>query len=263
MTNWHHCLRAGLSTSRPDRVAWALLVAGAAAGAGPLLAQGGPPLETDDPGTPGPGRLELNLSLEAEREEGGTGYDLPRVDANFGVGTRVQLKLEVPWRVRTSALQPARTGPGNAVLGVKWRFAETGDLAVAVYPQVTLEGIESSRANGLADSGTAMLFPIEVAWVTGPLSLGTEVGYESSPGDDEMVYGLAVALEARPSLELLSECHGSAAADLTEAGMLCGAGFRWALQPSAVALVALEAGVAGPVERRPDHRLYAGAQLVW
>jgi len=62
-------------------------------GAADLQAQGGPPLETDDPGTPGAGHVELNLSMEAERDHGGTLYDAPRIDANLGLGTRFQLKL--------------------------------------------------------------------------------------------------------------------------------------------------------------------------
>lgn len=243
-------------------VASAIVIANAVL-ALPLQGQGGPPLETDDPGTPGSGHLELNLAVEAERDGGGTGYDAPRVDANLGVGARVQVKVEVPWRVVTSPSQPVRTGLGNVVLGVKWRFAEMGNLAIATYPQVILEGVESSRAKGLADSGTAVLLPIEVGWRLGVLSLGAEVGYQRDQGETEMVYGLAVARQVRPSLELVGECHGRGAADFSDLGGLCGAGVRWELQPRTIALVALEAGVGGSAERRPDHRLYAGAQLRW
>jgi hypothetical protein len=93
-------------------------------------AQGGPPLETDDPGTPGPGHVELNVSAQAERDVSGTVYDAPRLDANVGVGARLQLKLEVPWRVATAPAQPTETGIGNVGVGVKWRFAEQGSVAV-------------------------------------------------------------------------------------------------------------------------------------
>lgn len=228
-----------------------------------LQAQGGPPLETDDPGTPGAGHLELNVSLEAERESGGTVYDLPRLDANLGVGAQVQLKIEVPWRVATTPPGPARTGLGNVVLGVKWRFAEAGNVAVSTYPQVALEGSEGARARGLADSGTGVLLPVEVAWRVGPLSLGAEVGLQHGQGETEMVYGLAVAHQALNSLELLGECHGGGDTHFTGIGLLCGAGLRWRVGQSVSVLAALAAGVAGSVERRPDHRLYTGVQLRW
>ncbi len=228
-----------------------------------VQAQGGPPLETDDAGTPGPGHVELNVSVEAEREPGGTVYDAPRIDANLGVGARLQLKLEVPWSVATAPAEPTRTGVGNVVLGVKWRFAQPGSVAVSTYPQLTLGRSESAQEKGIAESKTEVLLPIEIAWDAGPASLNAEVGYQRGEGTEEILYGLALAHEARPSLELLGECHGSGDADLTDQGVLCGVGFRWKLQQTMSVLGAFAAGVAGSVEDRPDHRVYGGVQLRW
>src|SRR6185369_5759842 len=115
-------------------------------------AQGGPPLATDDPGTPGPGRTELNVSAQAERDVSGTVYDVPRLDANVGVGTRLQLKLEVPWRVAAAPAQPTETGIGNVGVGVKWRFAEKGTVAVSTFPQFTFGRSASAREKGIAES---------------------------------------------------------------------------------------------------------------
>jgi hypothetical protein len=68
-------------------IVWVMILVWSAGGiARPLRAQGGPPLETDDPGTPGEGRVELNIALESERARDGTGYDAPRVDFNYGAG---------------------------------------------------------------------------------------------------------------------------------------------------------------------------------
>jgi len=149
------------------------------------------------------------------------------------------------------------------VLGIKWRFVERDRIAVSMYPQITLEGSESAGAKGLADSGTTVLIPVEVAWRTGPLSLGAELGYQRGQGDAELVYGIALAHRARPTLEFLGECHGSGGADLTGLGLLCGAGLRWGLWQAVSVLAALSAGLAGSPEHRPDHRLYAGVQLRW
>jgi hypothetical protein len=228
-----------------------------------LRAQGGPPLETDDPGTPGPGRVELNLSIEGEREADSSLYDAPRLDANLGVGTRVQLKLEVPWRVATGPTQPGRSGLGNVGLGLKWRFAESGSLAVSTYPQLTLGGSRSARAKGVADDGTALLIPIEVAWQAGPVSLNADLGYQRGEGPAALMYGLAAARSLRPTVELLGECHGSANTHFAEHGILCGAGFRWELADVSSILGAFATGVAGSAEDRPDQRWYAGVQLRW
>jgi hypothetical protein len=226
-------------------------------------AQGGPPLETDDPGTPGPGRVELNVSAQAEWEVGGTTYDAPRLDANVGVGSHLQLKLEVPWRVATAPAQPTETGLGNVGLGIKWRFAEAGPLTVSTYPQLDLGRSQTAQEKGIAESAADFLLPIETAWSTGPAALNVEVGYQHGAGSDQIVYGLAVAHDPAPWLELLGECHGSGDTDLTHQGMLCGLGFRWKLQQAVSLMGAFAAAVAGSVEDRPDHRAYGGVQLRW
>jgi hypothetical protein len=219
-------------------------------------------LETDDPGTPGSGHLELNVALEIEREGEGTNYDAPRIDANLGIGTRLQLKAEVPLRVRTRPGEAARSDLGNLVVGLKWRFAETGTLAVSTYPQVTLQGAESARAKDLAES-EAVLVPLEIAWQSEPLSINAELGYEIGRHESEMVFGLALGRRVGRRVELLGECHGSASTDLGEIGMLCGAGFRYALHHAVSALAAFTAGVFGSEEDRPDYRVYTGVQVRW
>jgi len=225
-------------------------------------AQGGPPLETDDPGTPGPGHVELNISVAAEGEEHRTFLDAPRLDAALGVGQRAQLKVEVPWRIRAGNREPAATGVGNVVMGVKWRFVERGALAVSTYPQVTVGGFERERANGLADP-TGIFLPIEVAWASHPVSVNAEMGYELSQGESEVVFGLALGHQATTVLELLGECHGSGGGDFSGTGVLCGGGARWDVGPSATALLAITIGVVGSAGERADERVYTGMQLRW
>lgn len=56
------------------------------------LAQGGPPLITDDPDTPGPGHWEINLASLFERSQPQRRLEAPLADVNYGVGQRIQLK---------------------------------------------------------------------------------------------------------------------------------------------------------------------------
>lgn len=230
--------------------------------AGWAVAQGGPPLETDDPGTPGGGHVELNVAVGSEREDAGTTYDAPRIDANFGVGARVQVKAELPWRVATARTEPTRSGIGSLGLGVKWRFADRKGFAASTYPQVTFGGSDRTRAEGIAESETVFL-PLELAWYPGPVSLDAEVGYELGDGSPEMVFGLAVSRLAGRWLELLGECHAGGGTDLGDLGFRCGAGFRWELRQSLSALGAFGVRVGGPEGSGPDQRWYTGAQLRW
>src|SRR5437867_10115522 len=86
----------------------------------PARAQGGPPLITDDPDTPGPGYWEINLSTFFERNRIERRFETPRLDVNYGIGRRIQLKYEMPWVGVRQAGQPTRTGAGDSVAGVKW-----------------------------------------------------------------------------------------------------------------------------------------------
>jgi hypothetical protein len=244
---------------------WALTVAVSAAITQSLHAQGGPPLETDDPGTPGRGRFELNIEVEAERALDGTAYDAPNLDINYGAGEYVQLKIEVPWRVATATSRSAHTGLGNAILGLKWRFLESdsGRVALSIYPQLTLAAPRRAAADLVADSAGALLLPVEVAWHMGALNLDAELGYRRSRETSEVGFGAVVAHQTSPRLELLGECNGTAEIQLTAVGVLCGLGVRWALGEPISLLGALEEGVVGAVETRPDHRIDVGVQFRW
>src|SRR3569833_1463285 len=89
-----------------------------------VFAQAGPPMATDDPGTPGDGHLEINLAALATRTSEGSNYELPLIDVNYGVGERLQLKLETPYEIDTH--EHRRGGIGSALFGVKWRFLDNG-----------------------------------------------------------------------------------------------------------------------------------------
>src|SRR2546426_11687664 len=83
-------------------------------------AQGGPPLITDDPDTPGPGHWEINIAALMNKTRRQRRVEVPRVDLNYGVGRRIQLKFEMPWVVLQNEERRMETGPGNATGGVKW-----------------------------------------------------------------------------------------------------------------------------------------------
>src|SRR5205809_23251 len=81
-----------------------------------------PTLITDDPDTPGPGYWEINLAALLEKTRAQRHVEVPRVDLNYGVGRRIQVKFEMPWVALLDKEQRTETGAGNATVGVKWRF---------------------------------------------------------------------------------------------------------------------------------------------
>src|SRR5579862_6716312 len=102
-------------------VCLALLASGSA------FAQGGPPLVTDDPGTPGDGKWEINLASIGSKTYRHWEIDALDADINYGLGDNIQLKLDVPWTYAKDAGGSWDSGLGSVDWGVKWRFIDSDD----------------------------------------------------------------------------------------------------------------------------------------
>ena len=127
-------------------------------------AQGGPPLMTDDPDTPGPNHWEINLAMLLETSRLERRIDTPRLDLNFGLGRRIQLKFEVPWVSVRDEDNKIQSGTGNAVAGVKWRFVgqEGTRIAWSIYPQLEFNTAHGSVVKGIVEDGRQFLLPTEL-----------------------------------------------------------------------------------------------------
>ena len=126
------------------------------------VAQGGPPLVTDDPGTPGDRRWEVNVAFTFEKRGSERTFETPLLDANYGLGDRIQLKVEMPWIVRGEDGRNRESGPGNALFGVKWRFLDgkSGGLSISTYPQIEINASRSSAGKGLVENEPGLLLPL-------------------------------------------------------------------------------------------------------
>jgi hypothetical protein len=230
------------------------------------LAQGGPPLRTDDPGTPGDGVWEMNLAVEVEHGTEETLAAAPLLDLNYGLGERIQLKLEVPWVTLDEDGAPARDGPGNPEVGVKWRFLdqEPHGLDVSVYPQLAFNVFDSSADRELVERDAELLLPVEVQRSLGPFSVNPEVGYLLiEGGGDEWVYGLAAGWEPAGGIELIGEVHGEADDELGTHEVVFALGLRWEAVEEVRLLLAAGRGFRGSRAEEPEFIGYLGVQLVF
>lgn len=73
-------------------------------------AQGGPPLITNDPVTPGNGNWEINLGLIPELTNTTHNVRVPQIDLNYGIGKHIQLNYEVPFVWQSAKGAPNATG---------------------------------------------------------------------------------------------------------------------------------------------------------
>ncbi|MBI3557757.1 MAG: hypothetical protein HY074_15970 [Deltaproteobacteria bacterium] len=216
------------------------------------FAQGGPPLRTDDPGTPGPNKWEINIGVGAELSSAGHDYDLPNVDLNYGVGNNIQLKYEVP--IVVSSGNPAALGYSK--IGVKWRFIdeEKNGIAVSIYPQV------SFNQNF---QGTRFLMPVEVSKTINPVTIFAETGYNFIQGKmGEWLYAVAVGYNVTPDVEILGEAHGNVRADFKDDELLVNAGVRVRLAKKLLLLLSAGHTVRNYSDEQSRFIMYVGVRYL-
>jgi hypothetical protein len=250
-------------------VAMAAFFAGFSAAA---HAQGGPPMLTDDPGTPGPGRWELNFSSIIQRGAGSRDVELPYLDLNYGVGDRIQLTWQVYWDSSRPEGGSRENGLGASVAGLKWRFLDSGDggWQIAIFPQATFlnPGSDSDR-RGLASRDPGLLVPFEIEKDLGPVSANLEFGRVLAPqGRADLagvgggwIAGLAVGREVARGVECDAEIHVDTGPNPAMAEWIAAAGTRIGTSKDTTVLFSVGRDARNTLSARTSMLLYIGFQV--
>ena len=141
------------------------------------FAQAGPPLITNDTGTPGNGHWEINLAATGDH----TGHDwnviAPDVDVNYGLGERIQLTVHPGWAHRRTPGPAFSSGIGGTELALRWRFLDEGKAGVsmAIQPHWILPGPSAAQGKDLSPATHEFQLPLQVVKTIGKASLGVEV----------------------------------------------------------------------------------------
>ena len=236
---------------------WALGMRGA-------LGQGGPPMITDDPGTPGNGKWEINLAIAFEHRSGETSFDAPAIDLNYGVGERIQLTLQGGPALLKREGHGWIGGLGGTEAAVKWRFVdnEPTDFAISMFPRVIFNLSESAPQRGLSDDGTRFQLPFQVSKGFGRLALDFEWGaLVSTVGPAEWLYGAVVAFEVTKATMVMAELHGTSRTNFDDDVLTVNFGIRQKINDRCNFL-----GSLGHELRSPEARAligYCGVQLLF
>jgi hypothetical protein len=236
-----------------------LVVASAAA-----FAQGGPPLVTDDPETPGDGHWEINLAAIASHRSGRWEVAAPDADINYGWGEHVQLKLDVPWIFVHETDEGWKSGLGPANVGVKWRFVDIEDsgFSMSVYPQYAWNWSSSAPRRGISAPGRQIFLPIEAATVVGEFALDGEVGRNLVQyGQNQWEAGFVAAHSCGgESVECLGEVHQTWGTHNSQT--LLNIGVHWKLNESVVLLAAAGREFGTRSDDQQKLLVYFGFQLL-
>jgi hypothetical protein len=226
--------------------------------------QGGPPMITDDPGTPGNGKFEINLALAFEHRPGETALDAPAIDINYGLGDRIQLTLQGGPVLLKRSDHGAIGGVGGTEAAVKWRFLgnqETG-VWMSIFPRVVFNVSQSSVRRGLAEEGTRFQIPLQFAKAFPGFDLGLEWGpLVGTVGAAQWLYGVVVEVDAGKTTELMAELHVTSRTNFSDDELAVNLGIRQKLNDHCVFI-----GSLGHELRSKEGRAliwYAGVQLLF
>ena len=230
-----------------------------------VFGQGGPPMITDDPGTPGNGKWENNFAIIFERRPNETSIDMPEIDLNYGVGEHIQLTLQnAPVLLKRSG-HGLIGGVGSTEAAIKWRFLDeaTSGLDMSMFPRVIFNVVQSSVRRGLAEEGTRFQIPFQAAKAFGRLHVDAEFGPRASTvGTSEWLYGVVGGFDVSKSTMLMAEAHGTSGMNFTNDVLTLNFGLRHEFTETYILIVSM-----GHEIRSPDQPTaligYFGMQFVY
>jgi hypothetical protein len=244
------------------QLAIAILIIGATRTA---FAQGGPPMITDDPGTPGNGKWEINLAIAFEHRSGQTSFDLPAIDLNYGVGEHIQLTLQSAPVLLTREDHGPIGGLGGTEAAVKWRFLdeEKSGFDVSMFPRIIFNISQASVRRGLAEDGTRFQIPFQIAKTFGRFHADAEFGPVGiTVGRSEWLYGVVGGFDVAKPTMLMAELHGTSRTNFSRDVLTLNFGLRHAFNEHRILIISL-----GHELRSPEDSLaligYFGMQLVY
>jgi hypothetical protein len=229
------------------------------------LAQGGPPMITDDPGTPGNGKWEINLAVTFEHRPNETSYDSPGIDLNYGVGENIQLTLQGGPVLLKRNGHGLIGGLGGTEAAVKWRFLDEdkSGFDASMFPRVIFNISQSSVRRGLAEDGTRFQIPFQAAKKFGRFHADAEFGpLGNTVGRSEWLYGIVGGLEVSKTTTVMAELHGTSRMNFTRDVLTVNVGLRHEFTETRILIASLGHELRDPEQARAFIG-YCGVQLLY
>lgn len=228
--------------------------------------QGGPPMITDDPGTPGSGHWENNLSIGFSHVPDEWGLDAPGIDLNYGWGDHVQLTFQTSAALLKRSDHGLIGGLGGAEAAVKWRFLDEDahGLDVSMFPRILFNVLHSSVRRGLAEDGTRFQIPFQIAKTLGRFGVGAEFGpLVGSVGRGEFLSGVIAGMELTKRTSIMAEVHATSRMNLSRDVVTLNFGWRHLLSEHAVWISSLGHEVHSGEDEPLALIGYFGVQLLY
>ena len=216
-----------------------------------LHAEGGPPLITDDPGTPGARKWEVNLAFTFNESRHDRVVNSPLADINYGILDNLKVSVQLPWESTVASDTGHHpSGLGESQFGVKWRFLdeEKNSVSMSIYPQLVFGWGSLNISHDNEPHQTHLILPVEIARKCGPVDLGIEYGVDLQNAHKPRDFaGATIGHEFKERYELLAEIRETSNLSFREMNCIVNGGFRIKIN-SAISLL----GSTGTTVKRAD-----------
>jgi len=205
------------------------------------IALGRPPIETEDTGTPGDGKWEINTAWTYTRSSRAKDSTLPTLDVNFGIGSSIQLKYEIAGLERRAAGEKIQRAISDSIAGIKWRVRDQENFPISVFPQIQFQTPGSkARDKALTEDGITTSFPWQTSRVIGLSSIDLELGpvFHTHAGP-RWIYGLAITRPFGQYLEFAIEFRSETRADFNHSILAVNAAAHIKVMPDSGLLVSI------------------------
>ena len=228
-------------------------------------ATAGPPMATDDTGTAAPGVLEIIAYAAGESRDAGESAQGPALDLAYGLNDTVEVSLTVPRQRVKDAGEASLRGWGEASAGLKWRFLEGENTALAVAPSLSIPLSRSSTIIGLVEDTTVFSLPLLMSVALGRWEFTGNVGYSiGSRNLDAVSLGVSTGFTLTPDLRVLGEIWGIDFVDdgASEGFLNWRTGIEWGFGESFAILAAVGGSLWSQLDAADElnHDYYIGLQ---
>ena len=223
------------------------------------------PLVTDDAGTLGAGKFQLELTGEYAKD-GGDSTTETAVAVAGGVRDDLDLVLSVPYQfLRSTDDEGSRVtenGISDAAVELKWRFYENGGIVFALKPGITFPNGDDDKGlgDGKASYGLVFITTLELDAMTSHINLGFTRNRKELR--DVWHYSIAAEYEMANDLLLVGNIGGETNPDKgsnTHPAFVLG-GLIYTINDNFNVDVGIKAGLN---KAEPDYAVLAGLAFVF
>jgi hypothetical protein len=164
---------------------------------------------TDDTGTAAPGILEIIAYAAGEFRDAGESVQGPALDLAYGLDDALEISVTIPRQRAKDAGENWVKGWGEASVGLKWRFLEGHNTALALAPSLSTPLSRSSTIIGLVEDTTVFTLPLLGSVSLGRWEFTGNVGYSiGSRSLDALSLSVSTGYSVTPDFRLLIETWG-------------------------------------------------------